>query len=53
MISFPFHVHAILKLTPFLSQKSENKHLVYPFCSSTTKRSTVTPIFSFIVMEEI
>ena len=53
MLSFPFHVHAILKLTPVLSQKSENKHLVYPFCSSTTKTSMVTPIFYFMILEEI
>ena len=54
MLSFPFHVHAILKLTlAVLSQKSENKHLVYPFCSSTTKTSMVTPIFYFMILEEI
>ena len=52
MLSFPFHIHAILKLTPVLSQKSEKKHLVCTFCSSTAKTSMVTPIF-FMIMEEI
>ena len=52
-LSFPFYIHAILKLTPVLSQKSEEKHLVYTSCGSTTEMSTVTPIFYFMIMEEI
>ena len=50
ILSSPFHVHSILKLAPVLSQKSEKMHLVRPFCSSTAKTSTVTPIFYFMIL---
>ena len=55
ILSFPFHIHAsrihaILKLAPVLSQKWEKIHLVRTFCSSTTKTSTVTPIFYFMIL---
>ena len=47
MLSSPFHIHAILKLAPVLSQKSEKMYLVRTFCSSAVKRSTLTPQISF------
>ena len=50
IISFLFHIHAILKLAPVLSHKSEKMHLVRTFCSSTAKTSTVTPIFYFTIL---
>ena len=50
MLSSPFHIHAILKLAPVLSQKSEKMHLVRTFCSSIAKTSTVTTIFYFVVL---
>ena len=50
MISSPFHILAILKLTPVLSQKSEKMNLVRTFCSSAAKRSMVTPIFYFMIL---
>ena len=50
MLSSPFQIHSILKLTPFLSQKSEKMHLVRTFCSFTAKTSTVTPIFYFMIL---
>ena len=37
ILSFPFHIHSILKLAPVLSQKSEKMHLLRTFCSSTAK----------------
>ena len=40
----------MLKLSPVLSQKSEKKHLVRTFCSSTAKTSMVTPIFYFMIL---
>ena len=45
MLSSLFLIHAILKLAPVLSQKSEQMHLVRTFCNSTAKMSTVTPFF--------
>ena len=45
-----FHIHAILKLAPVLSQKSEKMHVVRTFCSSAAKRSTVTLIFYFMIL---
>ena len=50
MLSSPFHIHAILKLAPVLSQKSEEMHLVHTFCSSISKTSTVTPLFYFMML---
>ena len=50
MFSFPFHTHAILILAPVLSQKSEKMHVVHTFCSSAAIRSTVTPIFYFMIL---
>ena len=50
ILSFPFHIHSILKLAPALSQKSEKMRLVRTFCSSTAKTSTVTPIFYFMIL---
>ena len=50
MLSSPFLIHAILKLAPVLSQKSEKMHVVRTFCSSATKRSKVTPIFYFMIL---
>ena len=50
MLSSSFHIHAILKLAPVLSQKSEKVYVVHTFRSSTTKRSTVTPIFYFMIL---
>ena len=47
LLSSPFRIHPILKLAPVLSQKSGEMHLVRTFCSSTTKTSSVTPIFLF------
>ena len=47
--SSPFHIHAILKLAPVLSQLSEKMHVVRIFCSAAAKTSTVTPIFYFII----
>ena len=41
MLSSPFRIHPILKLAPVL---------VRTFCSSTTKTSTVTPIFYFMIL---
>ena len=50
MLSSPFHICAILKLAPVLSQKLEKMHVVRTFCSSAAKRSTVTPIFYFMIL---
>ena len=50
ILSFPFHISAILKFAPVLSQKWEEMHLVRTFCSSTAKTSTVTPIFYSIIL---
>ena len=50
ILSSPFRKHSILKLAPVLSQKSRKMHLVRTFCSSTTKTSTVTPIFYFMIL---
>ena len=50
MISSPFHILVILKLTPVLSQKSEKINVVRTFCSSAAKTSTVTPIFYFLIL---
>ena len=50
MISSPFHILVILKLTPVLSQKSEKINVVRTFCSSAAKRSMVTPIFYFMIL---
>ena len=50
MLSSPFHIHAILKLAPVLSQKSEEMYLVHTFCSSISKTSTVTPLFYFMML---
>ena len=49
ILSPPFHIHAILKLAPVLSQKSEKMHLLLTFCSPTAKTSTMTPIFYFMI----
>ena len=45
MPSFPFRIHAILKLAPVHSQLSEKMHMVRTFCTTAAKTSTVTPIF--------
>ena len=50
ILSSPFHIHSISKLAPVLSQKLEKMYLVRPFCSSTEKTSTVTPIFYFMIL---
>ena len=50
MLSSPFHIHAIVKLAPVLSQKSEEMHLVRTCCSSTAKTSTVKPILYFMIL---
>ena len=50
MISSPFHILVILKLTPVLSHKSEKINVVRTFCSSAAKRSMVTPIFYFMIL---
>ena len=50
ILSSPFHIHDVLKLTPLLSQKSEKMHLVRTSCSSIAKTSTVTPIFYFMIL---
>ena len=50
MLSSPFHIHAILKLAPVLSQNSEKMYLVRTFLSSAVKRSTVTPRFYFMIL---
>ena len=50
MLSSPFHIHAILILAPVLSQNSEKMHVVRTFCSSAATRSTVNPIFYFMVL---
>ena len=50
ILSSRFHIHSILKLAPVFSQKSEKMHLVRTFCSSTTKKSAVTPIFYFMIL---
>ena len=50
ILSSHVHIHAILKLAPVLSQKSEKMRLVRTFCSSTAKTSTVTPIFYFMIL---
>ena len=50
ILSFPFHIHSILKLAPVLSQKSEKMHLVSTFSSSTAKTSSVTSIFYFMIL---
>ena len=50
ILSSPFHVHSILKLSPVLSQKSEKMYLVRTFCRSTAKTSTVIPIFYFMIL---
>ena len=50
ILSFPFHIYAILKFAPVLSQKWEKMRLVHTFCSSTAKTSIVTPIFYFMIL---
>lgn len=50
MLSSSFHIHAILKVAPVLSQKSVEVHLVPTFCSSTAKTNTVTLIFYFLIL---
>ena len=50
ILSFPFHIHAILKLAPVLSQKWTKMHLVGAFCSSTAKTSPATPILYFMIL---
>ena len=50
ILSPPFHIHAILKLAPVLSQKSKKMLLVRIFCSSTAKTRTVTPILYFMIL---
>ena len=50
MLSSPFHIYAILKLAPVLSQKSVEVHLLPTFCSSTAKTNTVTLIFYFLIL---
>ena len=50
ILSSPFRIHSILKLTPVLSQKWEKMHLVRSFCGSTAKTTAVTPIFCFMIL---
>ena len=50
MPSSPFHIHAILKLAPVLSQESEKMNVVRTFCSSAAKTSMVTSIFYFLIL---
>ena len=50
MLSPPFHIPAILKHAAVLSQKSEEMCLLRTFCSSTAKKSTVTPIFYLMIL---
>ena len=50
MLSSPFHIHAILKLAPVLSQKSVEVHLVPTFRSSTAKTNTMILIFYFLIL---
>ena len=50
ILSFPFHIYAILKFAPVLSQKWEKMRLVRTFCSSTAKTSMVTPIFFSMIL---
>ena len=50
MLSSSFHILAILKRAPVLSQISEEMHLVCTFSSSAAKTSTVTPIFYFMIL---
>ena len=50
VLSSSFHIHAISKLAPVLSQKSEKMHLVRTSWSSIAKMRTVTPIFYFMIL---
>ena len=50
MRSSSFQIHAILKLAPVPSQKSEEMHLMRTFYSSAAKTSTGTPNFYFMFL---
>ena len=50
MLSSSFNIYAILKLTPVLSQTSEEMHLLRTFSSSTAKTSTVTLNFYVMIL---
>ena len=45
MPSSPFHIHAILKLAPVLSQLSEKMHMVRTSCSAVAKTKYSDPHF--------
>ena len=50
MRSSSFQIHAILKLAPVPSQKSEEMHLMRTFYSSAAKTSPGTPNFYFMFL---
>ena len=47
MLSFPFHIHAILKLIPVLSHKSEKKYFGVHFLRLYYKNQYGDPHFLF------